>query len=242
MRRKNRSAKMKSELAQSVEHFKRAASIAARETSATVGPRYYAARDRVQPTAVKAKDAASSSWDSALATLIAASDKAQRVSKTTAKASKKDIKAGKKDAKKNAKKNAKKLDKRAGKALGRKQKSRGSKLGGLLLAGAAVGAAGAYVARKRRQDQWDEYDPTPVTSSTTQTIGTGEATFPPADLSGPSGFVTPAGESTPAVGAVGSDPAVDVNVNPADQTSSAQHSPKVARLASGQNNTTDNKG
>ena len=230
MRRKNRSAKMKSELAQSVDHFRRAASIAAQETSATVGPKYYAARDRVQPTAVKAKDAASSSWDSALATLTAATEKAQRVSKSTAKASKKD-----------AKKNAKKLDKRAGKALGRKQKkSRGSKLGGLLLAGAAIGAAGAYVARKRRQDQWDEYDPTPVTSSTTQTIGTGEATFQPADLSGPSGFVTPAGETTPAVGAVGSDPAVDVNVDPADQTSSAQHSPKVARMASGQNNTTDN--
>ena len=199
-----------------------------------MGPKFYAARDRVQPTAVRAKGAASSSWDSALATLTplvtAATEKAQQVGHTSAKASKKD-----------AKKNAKKLDKRAGKALGRKQKkSRGSKLGGLLLAGAAIGAAGAYVARKRRQDQWDEYDPTPVTSSTTQTIGTGEATFQPADLSGPSGFVTPAGETTPAVGAVGSDPAVDVNVDPADQTSSAQHSPKVARMASGQNNTTDN--
>ena len=239
MRRKNRSAKMKSELAQSVDHFKRAASLAAQETSATVGPRYYAARGRVQPTAVKAKDAASSSWDSALATLTplvtAATAKAQRVSNTTAKAGKKNAKASKKD----AKRNARKLEKSADKALGRKQKSRGSKLGGLLLAGAAVGAAGAYVVRKRRQEQWDEYDPTPVTSSTTQTVGTGEATFQPADLSGPSGFVTPVGESTPAVGAVGSDPAVDVSVDTADQTSSAQHSPKVARLASGQNNTSN---
>jgi len=233
MRRKNRSAKMKSELAQSVDHFKRAASLAAQETSATVGPKIYAARDRVQPTAVKAKDAASSSWDSALATLTplvtAATEKTQRVSKSTAKASKKD-----------AKKKAKKLDKSAARALGRKRSNRGAKLGGLLIAGAAVGAAGAYVVRKRRQEQWDEYDPTPVTSSTTQTGGTGETTFPPADLSGPSGFVTPAGESGPAVGAVGSDPAVDVTVDTTDQTSSAQHSPKVARLASGQNSSTDN--
>jgi len=234
MRRKNRSAKMKSELAQSVDHFKRAASLAAQETSATVGPKIYAARDRVQPTAVKAKDAASSSWDSALATLTplvtAATEKTQRVSKSTAKASKKD-----------AKKKARKLDKKAAKAMGRKRRSRGTRLGGLLVAGAAVGAAGAYVVRKRRQEQWDEYDPTPVTSTTTQTIGTGETTFQPADLSGPSGFVTPAGETGPAVGAVGSDPAVDVTVDTTDQTSSAQHSPKVARLASGQNSSTDNK-
>jgi len=247
MRRKNRSAKMKSELGQSVDHFKRAASLAAQETSATVGPRFYAARDRVQPTATKAKDAASSSWGSAVATLTplvtAATEKAQQVSKSTAKASKKDVKASKKD----AKKNAKKLQKRADKTLGRKQKSRtGSKLGGLLLAGAAVGAAGAYVLRKRRQEQWDEYDPSPAT---TRITSTDEALAEPADLSGPSGFVTPKGATGPVVGAVGSDPAkgVDptvgagtpepaielVDADPVDQTQSAQHSPKVARLASG---------
>jgi LPXTG-motif cell wall-anchored protein len=246
MRRKNRSAKMKSELGQSVDHFKRAASLAAQETSATVGPRFYAARDRVQPTASKAKDAASSSWGSAVATLTplvtAATEKAQQVSKSTAQTSKKDVKAGKK--------NAKKLQKRADKTLGRKQKSRtGSKLGGLLLAGAAVGAAGAFVLRKRRQEQWDEYDPSPAT---TRLTGSDEATAKPADLSGPSGFVTPKGETGPVLGAVGSDPAagavgVDptvgagtpepaielVDADPVDQTQSAQHSPKVARLASG---------
>ena len=245
MRRKNRSAKMKSELGQSVDHFKRAASLAAQETSATVGTRFYAARDRVQPAAGKAKDAAASGWGSAVATVTplvtAATEKAQQAGKTTAKVSKKEAKANKKD--------AKRLEKRANKTLGRKQKSRsGSKLGGLLLIGAAVGAAGAFVVRKRRQEQWDEYDPTPVTS-TPQNIDT---TLEPADLSGPSGFVTPVGETGPVVGAVGSDPAsgavgVDptvgagtpepaielVDTDTADQTSSAQHTPKVARLASG---------
>jgi hypothetical protein len=226
MRRKNRSAKMKSELGQSVDHFKRAASIAAQETSATVGPKFYAARDRVQPTAVKAKDAASSSWDSALATLTAATGKAQQVSHSTAKSSRKDVKAGRK----NAKKNAKKLEKRANKTLGRKQKSRtGAKLGGLLLAGAAVGAVSAFVLRKRRQEQWDEYDPTTPVTPATRSTGADDAAFEPADLSGPSGFVTPVDEATPTV---------DVNVDTADQTSSAQHTPKVARMASGnaQNN------
>jgi hypothetical protein len=221
MRRKNRSAKMKSELAQSVDHFRRAASIAAQETSATVGPKFYAARDRVQPTAVRAKDAASSSWDSALATLTplvtAATEKAQQVGHTSAKASRKDVKASRK----NAKKNAKKVEKRANKVLGRKQKSRtGVKLGGLLLAGAAVGAISAVVVRKRRQEQWDEYDPTPVT----RTTGADDAAFEPAD---PPGYVPPVEKTAPVV---------EVNVDPADQTSSAQHSPKVARMASGQNN------
>jgi hypothetical protein len=234
LRRKNRSAKMKSELGQSVDHFKRAASLAAQETSATVGTRFYAARDRVQPTASKAKDAASGSWDSALATLTplvtAATAKAQQVSSTTAKVSKKEAKANKKD----AKKNAKKLQKRADKTLGRKKSRKSGKLGGLLLAGAAVGAAGAYVVRKRRQEQWDEYDPSPATTPTPITGADVDAEFPPADLAGPSGFVTPVGETAPVVGAVGSDPAVDVDVDTADQTSSAQHSPKVARLASGQ--------
>jgi hypothetical protein len=227
MRRKNRSAKMKSELGQSVDHFKRAASIAAQETSATVGPKFYAARDRVQPTAAKAKGAASSSWDSALATLTplvtAATEKAQQVSKTTGKVSRKDTKA----AKKNARKNAKKLEKRANKTLGRKQKSRtGAKLGGLLLAGAALGAAGAFVVRKRRQEQWDEYDPAPV-APVTQTTGADDAAFEPADTAGSPGYVTPAEKTAPVV---------EVDVDTADQTSSAQHTPKVARMASGQNN------
>jgi hypothetical protein len=220
MRRKNRSAKMKSELGQSVDHFKRAASIAAQETSATVGPRFNAAKDRVQPTAVKAKDAASNSWESALATLTplvaAATDSARQTGKSTTKAGKKAVKSNKK--------NAKKLEKRTNKALGRKQKSRsGLKLGGLLLAGAAVGAAGAYVVRKRRREQWDEYDPSgPISSPVT---GADDAAFEPADLSGPSGFVTPADETDSLV--------VD---DGADQTSSTQHSPNVARLASGKNN------
>ena len=229
MRRRRRSTKMKNEIGQSVDHFKRAASLAAQETGATVGPKINAARDRVQPTAVKAKDAATSSWDSALATLTplvaAATEKAQSVSSNTAKASKKDVKA----ARKSTRKNAKKLEKRANKTLGRKQKSRtGGKLAALLLAGAAVGAAGAFVVRKRRQEQWDEYDPTPITP--VRSTGADDVAFEPADLSGPSGFVTPVSESTPAV-----DPAVDVNVDTTDQTQSAQHSPTVARLAGGQN-------
>src|SRR4051812_31502484 len=69
MRRKRRTTKMKSELGQGVDHFKRAAAIAAQETGASVGPTFTAARDRVQPAVSTARGAASSGWESALATI-----------------------------------------------------------------------------------------------------------------------------------------------------------------------------
>src|SRR3954453_19967647 len=97
MRRKSRNRQMKTELGQSVDHFKRAASLAAQETGATVGPKFYAAKDRVQPAATKAKDAASSGWDSALATLTplvaAASEQVRQTGKVSKKQSKKAAKA-----------------------------------------------------------------------------------------------------------------------------------------------------
>jgi hypothetical protein len=158
MRRKSRSTKMKNEIGQSVDHFKRAASLAAQETGATVGPRINAARDRVQPAAVKAKGAASSSWDSALAALTPLVTAATQ----SATPSKKALKANKKD----AKKNAKKIEKRTNKALDRKQGSKKSTLAGMALIGTAVGVAAAYVVRRRKAAQWDEYDPgAPITST-----------------------------------------------------------------------------
>lgn len=247
MRRKNRNAKMKNELSQSVDHFKRAASLAAQETSATVGPKFSAARDRVQPAAAKAKGAAysakgaaTSGWGSAVSTLgplvAAASENVRKTGKQAEKAEKANKRAVKanKDVAKVSKKSAKKIEKRANKALG-KQSSTGGKLMKLVLAGAAVGAAGAYVLRKRRSDQWDEYEPTGSI-----TTGADDAAFKPADLSGPSGYVTPAGAKAPAAGTVAADPSLAADADPAlmptgDQTDSALHSPEVARMANGKN-------
>jgi hypothetical protein len=211
MRRKRRSAMMKQELGQSVDHFKRAATLAAQETSATVGPKLNAARDRVQPAAVKAKGAASTSWESAVATLMplitAASDNARLTGKKTAKVSKKQAKANKK--------NARKLEKRADKALGRKPAGRRTgRLFGLALAGTAVGAGAAYMMRRRRAAQWDEYDPSRPISSAQPVGGADDAAFEPAE---------PASN----------DSGPTVTSDTADQTSSAQHSPNVARMASG---------
>lgn len=141
---------MRNELGQSVDHFKRAASIAATETSATVAPKINAARDRVQPAASAARDAASQSWDSALAALNAASENVRQAGKTTRKATRKELKAERKQ--------AQKLQKKAAKAMGRK-KSRAGRLAGWALIGTAIGVGAAYVARRRREAQWDEYEP-----------------------------------------------------------------------------------
>jgi len=243
MRRKRRSTQMKNELGQSVDHLKRAAALAAQETSATVGPRFYAARDRVQPAAVKAKGAATGSWESALATLTpliaAATQNVKQSGKESAKAGKRSAKANKKD----AQKTAKLIEKRAEKAASRRQSSgRGGKLAGLALVGAAVGAGAAFMLRRRKATQWDEYDPsTPIASTQ---AGGADAAFEP-DYPATTTTTT----TTPVAGAVATaDPALAdetselPDVDPTlttgevtDQTSSAQHSPTVARLASGQN-------
>jgi len=182
MRRRSRSRRMKNELGQSVDHFKRAASLAAQETSATVGPTLHAAVDRVQPAAAKAKDVASSGWDSALATITplvtAATDNVRQTGKVSKRTAKKTAKQNRK--------NAKKLEKRANKALGRKTGRRRSRLLGYALLGTAVGVGAAYVAKRRRAAQWDEYDPaTPVTSG-----GADDAAFEPTE---PGAFSSPNG-------------------------------------------------
>jgi hypothetical protein len=240
MRRKRRSAMMKRELGQSVDHFKRAATLAAQETGATVGPKFNAARDRVQPAATKAKDAAAGGWGSAVATLAplitAAGENVRLTGKKTEKVSKKQAKANKK--------NAQKLEKRANKALGRKQGGRGGKLFGLAVAGAAVGAGAAYFVRKRKAAQWDEYDPSrPIETTTTTTTVAEDAAFEPASTTATSTYVEPAATTSTVVTETPADttPATTASDDPlvvtdtSDQTSSAQHSPKVARMASGQN-------
>jgi hypothetical protein len=183
---------MKQELGQSVDHFKRAATIAAQQTSATVGPRINAAKDRVQPIAEqaagKAKDTASSGWDTAVATLTplvtaatdnvrTATENARSAGKQTAKTSKKAVKANRKK----AQKNADKLQKRANQALGRKQGGRkAGRLIGIALVGGAIGAVAAYVVRQRKASQWDEYEPSrPI--GTTAPAGVDDAAFEPAD-------------------------------------------------------------
>jgi hypothetical protein len=176
MRRKRQRAIMKQELGQSVDHFKRAATLAAQETSATVGPKINAAKDKVQPVATKAIDTASSGWESAVATLAplvtAAAESARQAGHKTAKVSKRTAKANKKK--------AQKLEKRANQLLGRQQAGRRTgRLFGIGIAGLAVGAGAAYVLRRRAAKQWDEYDPSRPISSAQEVGGADDAAFEP---------------------------------------------------------------
>lgn len=174
IRSRRRSARMRDELNQSMDHFKRAASLAAQETSATVGPKFNAAKDRVQPAATKARDAATNSWDSALATLTplvgAATESVRQTGKMSRKQAKKQAQA--------VHKAERKAEKRAIKAAGRqKKKGRTGRLFGYALLGTAVGVGAAYYARRQRDAQWEEYDPAPVTVQT----GADDAAFEPVE-------------------------------------------------------------
>jgi hypothetical protein len=177
MRRKRRNATVKQELGQSVDHFKRAATLAAQETTATVGPKLNAAKDRVQPVADKAKGSASGGWESAVATLApliaAATESMRQTSKTSAEVNKQTAKANKK--------NAKKLEKQADKMLGRKQSGRRTgRLFGFALVGAAIGGGAALVMKRRKAQQWDEYDPGATVTPIRQ-AGADDAAFEPAE-------------------------------------------------------------
>jgi hypothetical protein len=201
-----------------------------------VGPKFYAARDRVQPAAGRVKDAASTGWGSTIAALAplaaAATDQARKANKQGEKAKDRNVKQ--------LQKKSGKLQKTTNKALGRKQaKPRAGKLAGLLVAGAAVGAGAAYVLRRRQRQQWDEYDPsrpigaadqagneTPATGGLTAS----DAAFQPSTpLTSTTQTSTPQASTTQSFG----DRGLSVGDENVDQTSSALHSPTVARMASG---------
>jgi hypothetical protein len=213
-RRKRRNKLVRQELGQGVDHFKTAAALAAQQTGAAVGPKIDAARGRVQPAAVKARDAASSGWESAVATLAplvaAATESARQAGKDARRAGRDAERAGKdaersakqagRDAKESARKagrdarkigrsaakanekQAKKLQKKADRALSRERPaSRGGRLFRLGLAGVAVGAGAAWALRRRRAQQWDEYDPDRTATGTAQPVGAEDAAFEPAE-------------------------------------------------------------
>lgn len=228
VRQKSHSQLARHELGQSAEHFKQAATHAARGTGAAVGPKINSARDRVQPTAGRVKDAASSGWGSTLAALAplaaAATEGARQAGKKAGQARNKADKAGNK--------NAKKLQKRTNKALGRgRQGSKASSLAGLLIAGVAVGAGAAFVLRRRKRQHWDEYDPSRPIGATDQAgdetslagaLKPSDAAFEP--TTSPAYGEEPLGESYGDRG---------IGAERTDQTSSAQHSPTVARMTGG---------
>ncbi|MFY1618385.1 hypothetical protein [Micromonospora sp. WMMD736] len=143
-RRKSQGQLAKAELNQSISHLMQAANHAAKGAGASVGPRVQAARGYVGPAAVKVRDRASTGWGTTLTTLAplaaAARDGAAQAGPLTRKAKSKTMRiTGKK----------------------KQPRRRGSKMTGLLAAGAIAGLVGAVALRRRREQQeWAEYDPT----------------------------------------------------------------------------------
>lgn len=144
-RRKTRSQLVKAELGESFGHFMQAATHAAGGVGATMGPR---AADGVH----RVRESASHGWESTMATLAplaaAAAEGAREAGRGTKRAGRKARKAG-----------GMKMRAISPKKEPRMSRGRLPMLIGLLAAGAAVGAAGALVMRRRKQQQWQEYEP-----------------------------------------------------------------------------------
>jgi hypothetical protein len=146
---------VRSEFGDSLGHVRQAAVHAAGGLGATVGPNYGKARDRITsargmvgPTATRLSRSASNSWDTTLATLgplvQAARDGAMRANEMNIKPMK-----------------------RTTKVIEETETPEGHTTRNamaLIACGAAVGAAGALVARRRNRSKWAEYEPSAIES------------------------------------------------------------------------------
>jgi hypothetical protein len=158
----NHSRMAAQELGESFGHLRMAASHAADGASVALAPRVDAARKTVRPTVERARDAAAGGMESLL--------DAARDSRRTAQ----------KKARKTNAKAQKKVSKAANSALSRigkqdKRSMSGTRkwplvIGGLLAAGAAIGATSALVKRRRSQPTWEEY-----TNDSTRRTGDADA-------------------------------------------------------------------
>lgn len=141
-RRKSQGQLAKAELNQGLGHLMQAATYAANDVGARVGPRVQVARGRVAPAAALVRDRASSGWGATITTFAplaaATRDGALQAGSVARKAKSKNMRMTQK----------------------KKPRKRGSMMTGLLAVGAVAGVAGAMAIRRRREQQeWAEYDP-----------------------------------------------------------------------------------
>lgn len=157
-RRKTRGQLVKAELGESFDHFMQAATHAAGGVGATMGPK---AADGVQ----RVRESASHGLESTMAALAPlAAAAAEGAREATKRAGSKARTAG-----------ASKMRAASHKKESQMSRKRWPMLAGLLAAGAAVGATGALVMRHRKQQQWQEYEPShamdPVAADAEKTGG-----------------------------------------------------------------------
>jgi hypothetical protein len=130
---------MREELSQSFEHLRYAAAHAATGAANTIAPRFDAARAAVKPGLRKARGKTSDGVD----TVFGAARSTTRQAKGLARRS------------------TARVTKKESAMAGRRWPV---VIGGLMVAGAAAGAVGALVKRRRAQRSWDEYDSTRSTT------------------------------------------------------------------------------
>lgn len=142
---------MQEELGESLGHLRMAAAHAADGASGALAPRVENARNAVRPGLVKAGGAAGT-------ILVIARDRSRQAGKQAEKIGRK----GKAKMTKNESRNSRRLP---------------MAIGGLLVAGAAIGAATALMRRRRANQTWDEYGSTRTTSDTGSVLDSAKSTM-----------------------------------------------------------------
>jgi hypothetical protein len=190
---------VRAEFGQSVDHFRQAATHAAGGIGASVGPRMGAsmdmargtmgsARERMgsargrmgstggymRPGVMRAQQAASKGWDTTIAVMMPLADAARQGS----------IRAASMPVAAKAVPIAIKLTPSKKGSAGNGNGHRTSAMVSIVAAGAALGATGALVARRRNRSRWAEYEPSALQSESqafveeTRTAGRGGDTRP----------------------------------------------------------------
>jgi hypothetical protein len=136
---KTQSQLMRDELSEGFGHLWQAAAHAAAGIGATVGPKWDSTKEHLPPRTRTMRDAAAYGWDSTMAAFAPLMDAARSSAVT-------------------ATRKAQKARKKAMKKESGMSRKRATILVGLLTAGAAAGAAGALIARRRNRAKWEEYE------------------------------------------------------------------------------------
>ncbi|WP_433081712.1 hypothetical protein ACQP1P_46895 [Dactylosporangium sp. CA-052675] len=146
---------MRDELGESLDHLRMAAAHAADGASGALAPRVDAARKAVKPR-----------LDSGVNRAVGGMESVMEIARERGK------QAGRK-AEKMSRKSRKKITRNERKSSRRMPMT----IGGLVVAGAAVGAAAAFLRRRHNERTWDEYGATRTTSDTGSMLGAAKSTM-----------------------------------------------------------------
>jgi hypothetical protein len=157
IRRRTHAELVRTELGDSFEHLKAAAGHAAGGVNTAVRPRVDAARDFVVPSAARARDLAGNGWETTRGTWETTRSSVRPLASAASHNARDAAKAVRRS---KGKGNGSKGNGKRAEKLIEKSSSSGRRwpiVAAILVAGAAFGTAA--IMRKRRQEKWDEYDP-----------------------------------------------------------------------------------